>query len=91
MATKKPPEIKPHPDDSVEAIAYKSVEQIPTREPNDLNRLGFHVWRWLTDSANTTLDEQITVSGSRLLISKGEAKERILQALKDMNVTIPRL
>lgn len=91
MATKKPPEIKPHPDDSVEAIAYKSVEQIPTREPNDSNRLGFHVWRWLTDSANTTLDEQITVSGSRLLISKGEAKERILQALKDMNVTIPRL
>lgn len=91
MATKKPPEIKPHPDDSVEAIAYKSVEQIPTREPNDLNRLGFHVWRWLTDSANTTLDEQITVSGARLLISKGEAKERILQALKDMNVTIPRL
>jgi len=91
MATKKPPEIKPHPDDSIEAIAYKSVEQIPTREPNDLNRLGFHVWRWLTDSANTTLDEQITVSGTRLLISKGEAKERILQALKDMNVTIPRL
>jgi len=91
MATKKPPEIKPHPDDSIEAIAYKSVEQIPTREPNDLNRLGFHVWRWLTDSANTTLDEQITVSGTRLLISKDEAKERILQALKDMNVTIPRL
>lgn len=91
MATKKPPEIKPHPDDSVEAIAYKSVEQIPTREPNDLNRLGFHVWRWLTDNANTTLDEQITVSGARLLISKAEAKERILQALKDMNVTLPRL
>jgi len=91
MATKKPPEIKLHPDDSIEAIAYKSVKQIPTREPNDLNRLGFHVWRWLTDSANTTLDEQITVSGARLLISKSEAKERILQALKDMNVTIPRL
>jgi hypothetical protein len=89
MATKKPPEVKSHPADSVEAIAYKSVEQIPTREPNDSNRLGFHVWRWLTDKANTTLEEQINVSGARLLISKEEAKERILQKLKDLNVTLP--
>lgn len=89
MATKPPPEVKKHPEDSLETKAYKSVEDIPTREPNDQNRLGFHVWRWLSGKQNTTLDEQITVSGARLLISEKEAKEKIIAKLKEMNVTLP--
>ncbi len=90
MATKPPPEVKQYPEDSIEAKAYKSVEEIPTREPNDRNRLGFHVWRWLTEKNNTTLDEQIKVSGARLLISEEEAKQQILTKLKELNVTLPQ-
>lgn len=90
MATKPPPEVRQYPENSIEAKAYKSVEDIPTREPNDRNRLGFHVCRWLTGKNNTTLDEQIVVAGARLLISEKEAKEKILTKLKDMNVTLPQ-
>jgi len=89
MATKPPPDVKQHPEDSVETKAYKSVADIPTQEPNDRNRLGYHVWRWLTNKTNTTLDEQITVSGARLLIDEKEAKDRILAKLKEMNVELP--
>lgn len=89
MATKPPPDVQRYPEDSIEAKAYKSVEDIPTREPNDRNRLGYHVWRWLTEKNNTTLDEQIAVSGVRLLIDENEAKDRIVTKLKDLGVTIP--
>ncbi len=90
MATKPPPEVKKYPEDSIESKAYKSVEDIPTREPNDRNRLGFHVWRWLTVKNESTLDEQIKVSGVRLLISEEEAKQKIISKLKELNVTLPQ-
>ncbi len=89
MATKPPPDVKPAPEESIETKAYKSVEEIPTRETNDRNRLGYHVWRWLTERNNTTLEEQITVSGVRLLIDEKEAKEKILAKLKEMGVELP--
>lgn len=90
MATKPPPEVQRYPEDSIEAIAYKSVEDIPAREPNDRHRLGYHVWRWLSDKNSTTLDEQIESSRARLLISTAEAKRMILERLKELGVKLPQ-
>lgn len=89
MGTKPPPDVKKYPEDSIEAKAYRSVEDIPTHEPNDRSRLGFHVWRWLTMDNKTSLGEQITVSGARLLINKAEAEERILKKLKELDAPLP--
>jgi hypothetical protein len=89
MATKPPSEVKRYPEDSIEVKAYKSVEDIPTREPNDRNRLGFHVWRWLTEKNSTTLKEQIAVSGARLLIDETEAMQKIIARLKELDVFLP--
>jgi hypothetical protein len=90
MGTKPPSEVKRYPEDSIEAIAYKSVADIPAREPNDRNRLGYHVWRWLTDRNGATLDDQIKFSGARLLIGPEETKEKILSKLTELGVTLPK-
>ena len=72
MTTKPPSPSQESPADSLERIAYSSVAAIPTEEPNDRNRLGYHVWRWLT-SREGTLEDAISESGSRIQISHKEA------------------
>ncbi len=89
MATKPPSPVKSYPEDSIEAKAYKSVADIPTREPNDRVRLGYHVWRWLKLDGSSTLQEHIAVSGARLLVDPDEAKETILAKLKELGVHHP--
>jgi hypothetical protein len=89
MATKPPAPVKKYPEDSIESKAYKSVTEIPTREPNDRNRLGFYVYSWLTQNGNSPLDELIKVSGARLLIEPEEAKKKILEKLGELGVSHP--
>ncbi|MFQ5798025.1 MAG: hypothetical protein ACE5H0_04930 [Bacteroidota bacterium] len=67
MATNPPPQVSEFPSDSLEKVAYSSVQEIPTREPNDRNRLGYYVWRWLMEK-NGTFEQAIRNSGSRTLI-----------------------
>jgi hypothetical protein len=65
MTTKAPAPVNKFPDDSLEAIAYKIARQIPTREFNDNNRLGYHIYRYLTGTIST-IDEAVRLSGVRL-------------------------
>jgi hypothetical protein len=44
--------------------AYASVRAVPTVEPNDRNRLGYHVWLYLRGEL-TTLEEAVTTARSR--------------------------
>ena len=81
MSTKPPAAVQQFPADSLEAKAYASVSTIPTVEPNDQKRLGFHVWRWLKEKQGT-LEQAISSSGSRLTISKQQAETIITEALK---------
>jgi hypothetical protein len=53
MATKPPPPIAEFPAESLEKLAYTLVADIPTREPNDRNRLGYNLWAWLADRKGT--------------------------------------
>ena len=85
MTTKPPPTVKDFPPESLERIAYDSVRSIPTQEPNDRNRLGYHVWRWLMNHEGT-LAEAITISGSRIHISQEEALEIISENLKKQGI-----
>ena len=80
MTTKPPSAVQEFQADSLEKKAYASVSTIQTEEPNDRNRLGYHVWRWLT-AKQGTLEQAITESGARIHVSKEEAAKIIREAL----------
>jgi hypothetical protein len=86
MTTKAPAAVQEFPPESLEKKAYTSVSSIPTVEPNDRNRLGFHVWRWLT-SKEGTLEQAIAESGSRLQIDRAEAARIIRESLSQLGIS----
>ncbi|CUS82950.1 hypothetical protein JGI16_10527 [Candidatus Kryptonium thompsonii] len=82
MTTKAPSPIKEFPLDSLEKIAYSSVEGIPAEEPNDLNRLGYHVWLYLTGKIES-LETAVKMARARLKISEEEALEIVKKKLSE--------
>ena len=86
MTTKPPSPVQPSPGDSLEKIAYDSVNTIPTEEPNDRNRLGYHIWRWLRDRQGT-LEHAVMESGSRLGVSRAEAVRIISDSLQKQGIS----
>jgi len=82
MTTKAPSPVKEFPANSLEKIAYSVVEGIPAEEPNDLNRLGYHIWLYLTGKISS-LDEAIKMARSRLKISEESAIQIIKERLKE--------
>ncbi len=91
MTTKTPAQVNKFAEDSLEAISYKIAEQFSTREFNDNNRLGYHIYRYLTGTI-PTIDEAVRVSGVRL--TNGETIdgviEKIAQQLKEMGKEVKR-
>lgn len=51
-------------DNALAEKAYASVRAVPTVEPNDRNRLGYHVWLFLRGEL-PTLDEAVNVARAR--------------------------
>jgi hypothetical protein len=82
MTTKAPSPVKEFPAESPEKIAYSVVEGIPAEEPNDLNRLGYHIWLYLTGKV-ASLEEAIKMARSRLKISEESATQIIKERLKE--------
>jgi hypothetical protein len=87
MTTKAPSSIRPAPERALEKIAYASVASIPTVEPHDQDRLGYNVWRWLTQKRDT-LEVAVKTAGARLLISEEEALQRIRQSLRQQGIEL---
>ena len=87
MTTKPPSIVQEFSPDTLEKIAYDSVSSIPTEEPNDRNRLGYHVWRWLT-TRKGTLEEAVAESGSRLHVQRQEALKTIREVLAKHNISM---
>jgi hypothetical protein len=85
MSTKPASKVQEFPADSLEKIAYASVSTIPTVEPNDRNRLGYHIWRWLTRKEGT-VEQAVLESGSRLTIKPAEAAAVITESLKKQGI-----
>jgi hypothetical protein len=86
MTTKAPSAVQETPVASLEKVAYTSVSTIPTQEPNDRNRLGFHIWRFLKTRSGT-LEQAVSESGSRLLIAHAEAVKIIRDALAQQGIS----
>ncbi len=87
MTTKAPSSVSEFPAESLENIAYSSVAEIPTQEPNDRNRLGFCIWAWLRDRQGT-LEEAIRNSGSRTPMSYSEVYAIVSKSLQARGVTL---
>ena len=87
MTTKPPSSVRETPADSLEKIAYTSVSAIPTQEPNDRNRLGYHVWRWLMNKQGT-LEEAVAESGARLQMPRNEAVTIVRDALSKQGISV---
>lgn len=85
MTTVAPPLVKMFDPSTLERIAYDSVKTIPTKEPNDQHRLGYHVWSYLKEKKGT-LSDAVKQSGSRILISEKESIAIIESELKKSTV-----
>jgi hypothetical protein len=87
MTTKAPSSVAEYPPESLEKIAYTSVEGIPTQEPNDRYRLGYNVWMWLVDRKGS-LAQAVHTAGSRLHMSEEEVVKTVAQRLKEKGIQI---
>ncbi|HLB01326.1 MAG TPA: hypothetical protein VJO14_08070 [Bacteroidota bacterium] len=85
MTTKPPSQVEASAADTVEKIAYDSIAPVPTLEPNDGSRLGYHVWRWLT-TRQGTLEEAVKESGARLTIPADTAVRMIRERLSSKGI-----
>ena len=87
MSTKVPAKVKEFSPESLEKIAYNSVHDVPTVEPNDAHRMGYHVWIWLKDKKGT-LENAVKESEARLLVPQKEAVKIVRDALKSQGISI---
>jgi hypothetical protein len=87
MATVPPSKVKEFPASTLEKIAYSSVATIPTREPNDQNRLGYSVWHYLSDR-HGTLVQAIHTSGARILIPESDVLRIVSESLKKAGISV---
>lgn len=85
MTTIAPPKVKEFDASTIEKIAYSSVKNVPTREPNDQYRLGYSIWMFLTETRGS-VELAVRNSGSRLLIPEQDAIATIKQELKKAGV-----
>jgi hypothetical protein len=87
MTTKAPSTVKPAPAESLEKLAYASVAGLPADEPHDLDRLGYHLFIWLTHR-HDPLEVVVRAANVRMHISEEEALRRIRQYLTAHGVTL---
>lgn len=88
MTTKAPSAVQEAAADSLEKIAYASVAGVQTVEPNDQQRLGYHIWRWLS-SKEGTIEQAVSESGVRMSMSHAAAAAIVTAALKERGVSVP--
>lgn len=87
MTTKQASKVQEFPVESLEKIAYASAASIPTKEPNDCYRLGYHIFRWL-QSKQGTLEQAISESGVRMTIPKEKASQIIVESLQKKGICL---
>jgi len=87
MTTKPPAPVAGFPPDSLEKIAYSAVADIPAREPNDINRLGYNVWAWLKDRKGT-LEQAIRSAGFRTDLEPEKVVAIVKERLRERGVPL---
>lgn len=87
MTTKPPSSVKSAPEQALEKIAYAVAADIPTADPHDRDRIGYNVWRYLTQKKDP-LEVAVKTAGARLLIPEDEVVERIRKGLQERGIEV---
>ena len=87
MTTKPPSSVKNAPEDTLERVAYTCAAGLPTVDPHDQDRLGYNLWRWLSNRRDP-LDIAVKSAGVRFLIGEEEALKKIRESLQQQGVEI---
>ncbi|RPI05511.1 MAG: hypothetical protein EHM64_06315 [Ignavibacteriae bacterium] len=87
MTTKPPASVVEFPEDSPEKLAYSIVEDIPTAEVNDRNRLGYCLWGWLKERRGTLL-QTIRAAGVRSRLTPEEILEIVQKRLVEKGIKV---
>ncbi len=74
-----------HSDSDLARIAYEAVESIPFVEPNDGNRLGYHIYCYLTGRI-ASLEEAVKEAKARTAVATNEILETVRHHLADKGV-----
>jgi len=88
MATKPPSAVNAAPPDSLEKVAYALVEEIPTQEMNDRNRLGYCLWIWLREGKGS-LRQAIVNAGTRSEMTTDEITSIITKRMTEKGISPP--
>ncbi len=73
--------------DSIESLAYDIAKDIETREPNDRNRLGYHVYLYLSKQY-ASLEEAVTVAQARTQLPTNDVYSLIVSRLKERGYSV---
>ena len=76
------------PDNSLERKAYNAVDGIPFVEPNDGNRLGYHVYLYLKGELDS-VEQAVHVAQARMHVSGAEAVKLITANLEKTEIPEP--
>ncbi|MGB2868120.1 MAG: hypothetical protein WBD36_06705 [Bacteroidota bacterium] len=87
MTTKPPAAVSEFSPESLEKFAYGIVADVETQEPNDRNRLGYHVWAWLKEHKGT-LRQAVLTSGSRTKLPLEKVYELVSSRLQEKGIPI---
>lgn len=87
MSTKPPSSVVESSPESLEKFAYALVADIATIEPNDRNRLGYHVWSWLLERKGT-LEQAVQVSCARTQLPLAEVYSIIAKRLEEKGIKL---
>ena len=87
MSTKPPPVVTEFGPETLERLAYGVVSDIETVEPNDRNRLGYHVWAWLKEGRGT-LAQAVKNSGSRTRLPLEEVAKIVSERLREKGFSV---
>jgi hypothetical protein len=72
-------------DNALAEKAYASVKAVPTVEPNDRNRLGYHVWLFLRGEL-PTLEEAVNVARARFSPKSLPEEEVVAHIQEQLNL-----
>jgi hypothetical protein len=87
MSTKPPASIVEFPAESLEKLAYSIAADIPTEELNDVYRLGYCIWGWLSERRGTLL-QTVSAAGARSKLTFAEMVTIIEKRLEEKGIKI---
>jgi hypothetical protein len=87
MTTKSPVPVSEFSPESLEKTAYAVAAEIPVREPNDANRLGYCLWGWLTERRGTLL-QAIRAAGTRSTLTDEEILGIVSKKLEEKGIKV---